>query len=894
MLVAEPRSLLVKLNAVCTRALEGAASTCISSRHYEVTVEHVLLSLLDDLESDVCVIFENYGIDVSSARGALQRTMSDFRHGNAGKPTFSVLLLEWFQDAWIYASTELEETKVRSGALLVRLAQSPTKYLPTSLPVLERLPRDDLRKNLAEIAATSKEAAYDAGSSGGGAGEGAQGSAEAGRSVKGAPTALGKADGPLARFTTDLTERASRHEIDPVYGREAEIRQMVDILGRRRKNNPIIVGEAGVGKTALVEGLAVRIAEGTVPEELKDVHILALDLGALQAGAGVKGEFENRLKGVIAEVKASPRPIVLFIDEAHTIIGAGGPQGGGDAANLLKPALARGELRTIAATTWAEFKRYFEKDAALERRFQPVKVNEPDIDTAILMLRGLAKRFEEAHGVVIRDEAVQAAVRLSSRYISGRLLPDKAVDLLDTSAARVKVLRGAPPAVLEDTQAELAAIERELEARERDFLAGLPLDEELKTQTIARRDDIKRRVEEAQTRTTEQRAITGKIDSLRKAMAEEAAAGTPPSEAKRADLRAELEKLRSIKHEDLLVHADVDEALVGSIVADWTGIPVGKMVKDDLLAVLNTEDRLRQRVRGQDGALEMIARELRAARAGLKPQAQPMGVFLLVGPSGVGKTETALGLADLLFGGERFIVTINMSEFQERHTVSRLIGSPPGYVGFGEGGVLTEAVRQRPYLGVLLDEVEKADREVLNIFYQVFDKGMLSDGEGRVIDFKNTVVVMTSNLGTDILTEAAAPGGPIPPLDELTALIKPVLSAHFKPALLARFTVVPYIPIGAEALLGITRMKLAAVSKRAKESHGVDLVIDERVIETVAARCREVESGARNVDHILRATILPLVSSEILRQLADDEVLGAMHLTFDEGSNLVCVRADRT
>jgi type VI secretion system protein VasG len=879
MLIGEPRSLLRKLDGTCTRALEGAAGACMSSRHYEVTVEHVLLALLDDRGSDVTTIFEHYRIDLTHARASLQRYMSELRSGNAGKPVFSTLLFEWIQDAWIYASTELGESQVRSGALLVRLALAATKYLPNELPLLERLPREELRKDLAVIAATSVEA-QDGLKVTESQTAATAASGDGGRPAKGAPTQLGKPDGPLAKFTTDLTQRARDGELDPVFGREGEIRQVIDILARRRKNNPIIVGEAGVGKTALVEGLAVRIAEGTVPDQLKNVAVLSLDLGALQAGAGVKGEFENRLKGVISEVKASPRPIVLFIDEAHTIIGAGGPQGGGDAANLLKPALARGELRTIAATTWAEFKRYFEKDAALERRFQPVKVDEPSIEKAILMLRGLAASFEEAHGVVVQDDAVKAAVTLSSRYISGRLLPDKAVDLLDTSAARVKVIRAAPPAVLEDTQAELAGVIRELEAIERDHKAGLGIDEQAKTAAAARQESLTARVTELTQRAEGQRAIVSRIDDLRKLVA----AG---DEGKRSELRAEIDSLKAIRPEDLLVHADVDEALVASIVADWTGIPVGKMVKDDIQGILRTEERLRHRVRGQDGALAVIARELRAARAGLKPTAQPLGVFLLVGPSGVGKTETALGLADLLFGGERFIVTINMSEFQERHTVSRLIGSPPGYVGFGEGGILTEAVRQRPYSVVLLDEVEKADKEVLNIFYQVFDKGMLADGEGRVVDFKNTVIIMTSNLATDLITGAAPPGGEIPALDDLIAIVKPTLTAHFKPALLARMTVVPYIPIGPEALLGIARMKMDSVSKRAKDSHGISLKIDDAVVEAIAARCREVESGARNVDHILRSSILPLLSTEILTRLADDKPLDAMQLVLDAQGNIV-------
>jgi type VI secretion system protein VasG len=878
LLVAEPKSLLKTLNPTCTKALESAASACIAARHYEVTVEHTLLALLEDLEGDIPKILEHYEIDPGQLKSTLQRYVGDLRSGNAGKPTFSSMLFEWVQDAWVYASAELGDAKLRSGALFLRLVMAPSRYVPFELPVLERIAREDLRKNLAVIAEASAEGATVRPAA---AASSIAGAATGGKAAKGAATSLGAPEGPLARFTTDVTQRAREGGLDPVFGREPEIRSLVDILARRRKNNPIIVGEAGVGKTALVEGLALAIAEGNVPDQLKNVHILSLDLGALQAGAGVKGEFENRLKGVIQEVKSSPKPIVLFIDEAHTIIGAGGPQGGGDAANLLKPALARGELRTIAATTWAEYKKYFEKDAALERRFQPVKVEEPSIEIATLMLRGLARRFEEAHGVVIQDGAVRAAVTLSSRYITGRQLPDKAVDLLDTAAARAKVVRGARPAPIDDTKASLAGVGRELEAFDRDFKAGLTIDDTAKGAVLVKQAELNARLEVLEKRVTAQRAIVARIDELRKEVAE-------GGDAKRADLRKAIDELKAIPHEELLVHADVDEALVGAIVADWTGIPVGKMVKDDVEAILEIEERLRGRVRGQDQGLAVIARELRAARSGLKPPSQPLGVFLLVGPSGVGKTETALGIADLIFGGERFIVTINMSEFQERHTVSRLIGSPPGYVGFGEGGVLTEAVRQRPYSVVLLDEVEKADKEVLNIFYQVFDKGMLADGEGRVIDFKNTVIILTSNLATDLITSSAMPGTPQPPLDDVASLVKPTLSAHFKPALLARMTVVPYFPIGTEALLGIVHMKLDAVARRAKEAHNIDLAVDEKVYDAIADRCREVESGARNVDHILRGTILPLVSQEILRRMASEEPLDAMRLSLGPDGAIVC------
>jgi type VI secretion system protein VasG len=884
MLLVEPRTLIDKLNPTCRRTFERAAGTSVTARHREVTVEHVLLALLDDRESDFVALLDHYRIDTSRARGNLQKYVGELATGSSGRPVFSPTLFEWLQDAWVHASAEHGEVALRSGALLLRLLLATPRYTAVELDGFDAIPRDELRKTLGSLTAHTPEAATTPAFSG------SSTSSAAAPAVDGA-----HGNGALAQFATNLTERAKSGKLDPVFGREAEVRQMVDILCRRRKNNPILVGEPGVGKTALVEGLALRIAEGDIPEALKNTQVVVLDLGALQAGAGVKGEFEKRLQNVIAEVKASPRPIILFIDEAHTLIGAGGPQGGGDAANLLKPALARGELRTIAATTWAEYKRYFEKDPALERRFQPVKVEEPSVEGAVVMLRGVARRLEEAHGVIIRDEAVRAAVTLSSRYISGRQLPDKAIDLLDTSAARVRVLRGAQPSVLEDTKARLAALDSQLAALDRDYAAGLALDEKARSTASASRDELRQTLSGLEQRLEEQRSLIASIDELRAAVRtagaeQEREAGhtasddAPKGQDTRARLRVELDKLRAIAAPDRLVHADVDDELVSAIVADWTGIPVGRMVKDDVSAILSIEERLRERVRGQDPALEVLGRELRAARSGLKPPEAPLGVFLLVGPSGVGKTETALGLADLLFGGERFIVTINMSEFQERHTVSRLIGSPPGYVGYGEGGVLTEAVRQRPYSVVLLDEVEKADREVMNLFYQVFDKGTLSDGEGRAIDFSNTVIVMTSNLATDLLTQAADPSGPLPSHEDLVSLVKPSLSAYFKPALLARMTVVPYVPIRPEALAGIVDKKLGQVVARARAAHGVELVVEPSVTEAIAARCREVESGARNVDHILRGKILPLLSSAILRNIADESRHSKIRLGIDAAS----------
>lgn len=880
MLLVEPRTLIDKLHPVCRRTFERAAGSSVTARHREVTVEHVLLALFDERESDFVALVEHYGVDTSRARAKLHQYVGDLAGGNAGRPVFSPTLFEWLQDAWIHASAELGEAGLRSGALLLRLLLAPARYSAVDLEGFDAIPVDELRKTIGTLTASTPEGKTAPRFQGGPGSSGAAGASADGESA-------------LCRFATNLTERAEKGLLDPVFGREAEVRQMVDILCRRRKNNPILVGEPGVGKTALVEGLALRIVEGDIPSALANTQVVVLDLGALQAGAGVKGEFERRLQAVIAEVKASPRPIILFIDEAHTLIGAGGPQGGADAANLLKPALARGELRTIAATTWAEYKRYFEKDPALERRFQPVKVDEPSVESAVVMLRGLARRLEEAHGVVIRDEAVRAAVSLSSRYITGRQLPDKAIDLLDTSAARIRVLRGAKPSVLEDIEAKLAARDSQLAALDRDVALGLPVDDHdtQRAQLNASRDELRAELDALEARLEEQRRIVSNIDALRSVIVE--ANANPQGEEPRIALRAELEKLRAIVPAERLLHADVDDSVVSTVVADWTGIPVGRMVKDDVAAILSLEDRLRERVRGQDPALAVIGRELRSARSGLKPREAPLGVFLLVGPSGVGKTETALGLADLLFGGERFVVTINMSEFQERHAVSRLIGSPPGYVGYGEGGVLTEAVRQRPYSVVLLDEVEKADREIMNLFYQVFDKGTLSDGEGRAIDFSNTVIVMTSNLATDLIKREADSSRPVPAHDELVQLVKPELSAYFKPALLARMTVVPYIPIRSDALLAIVNKKLAQVATRTNESHGIELVVEAPVPEAIAARCREVDSGARNVDHILRGTILPLLSNAILRSIADEAGTTRLRLDVDPQTGEFTCRTER-
>ncbi len=842
------------------------------------------LALLDDASSDIAFIVSHYDLNPSQLRSTLQRGLDDLRQGNSGRPTFSPVLLEWMQDAWVVGSVDLGWQKIRSGVLFLRLVQQPNKYSTSGIGlVLEGIPKEDMKKNLPTILSGSKEgedgAAQQASGGAGGQG-GASGPNLGDKGSVNPESALGK-------YCVDYTGRARAGQIDPIFGREREIRQIIDILARRRKNNPIIVGDSGVGKTALVEGMALMIVNNDVPPLLQGVDILGLDLGLLQAGASVKGEFENRLKGVIQEVKGSTKPIILFIDEAHTMIGAGGAQGAGDAANLLKPALARGELRTIAATTWKEYKKYFEKDAALERRFQPVKVDEPDIETAIVMLRGLRSKFEEAHNVIVQDEAVTAAVRLSARYISGRQLPDKAVDLLDTCAARVKVALQQKPAAVEDIEVLIKNTEREVDALNRDKSNGVKIDEEHLSELGAKLEKARKDLKEVQDAYAKETEGAKKVLELRKKMTE-SKSETERDEARREVVKA-LNDLDSIQGEVPLIRPDVDQAMVANVVSAWTGIPAGKMAQDDVKALLEMEERLGKRIKGQDHALHTIAKELRAARAGLKQPQQPMGVFLLVGPSGVGKTETALSLADMLYGGERMMVTVNMSEFQEKHTVSRLIGSPPGYVGFGEGGMLTEAVRQRPYTVVLLDECEKADPDVMNLFYQVFDKGMLSDGEGRLVDFKNTLIIMTSNLATDKITNMTVAAwedtGKDPPIGEIMEAIKPTVSSHFKPALLARMTMVPYLPISKSALGNITRLKLDQLLGRLRTNQRIEATYSERLIEMIAARCTEVDTGARNIDHILRASLMPMLSAAILEKMAEENPPRKLFIDIDEQKN---------
>jgi len=887
MMLVDAKSILKRLTRSCTAALEAAAAQCVTARHYEVTVEHMLLKLLDDADSDLAFLVMHYDLNPAQLRQTLQRSLDDLRTGNAGKPVFSPTVFEWMQDAWNVGSLLYGHGKIRSGMLFQRLVEQPSRYTMSGVGMyLEGISKDDLKTQFVKIVSGSKEDADAMGVGAAGA-AGAPGSKLPGGAGSVSP------DSALAKFCVDYTGRARAGEIDPIFGREREIRQIIDILARRRKNNPIIVGDSGVGKTALVEGLALMIVQNNVPPLLQGTEILGLDLGLLQAGAGVKGEFENRMKQVISEVKGSAKPIILFIDEAHTIIGAGGAQGGGDAANLLKPALARGELRTIAATTWKEYKKYFEKDAALERRFQPVKVDEPSVESATIMLRGLRSKFEDAHKVIVTDEAVSAAVRLSARYISGRQLPDKAVDLLDTCCARVKVALQQKPAAIDDIEIFIDNTKREVDSLERDQDKGVKID-------LEHLGELKERIVKAEVNLTETKALYEKetagaalVVEMRKKM------DAAKSEEERDDARKEvvsaLRELHASQGEVPLVRPDVDEAMVASIVAAWTGIPVGKMVQDDVKAMLEMEHRLNRRIKGQDFAIHAMAKELRAARAGLKPQNTPQGVFLLVGPSGVGKTETALALADLLYGGERMMVTINMSEFQEKHTVARLIGSPPGYVGYGEGGMLTEAVRQRPYTVVLLDECEKADPDVLNLFYQVFDKGMLSDGEGRVVDFKNTLIIMTSNLATDKITNmslAAREEGQEPAMSEIMEAIKPTLVAHFKPALLARMTFVPYLPISPSALGEITRLKLNQLIDRLAKNQRVEGSYSDDLVEIIAKRCTEVDTGARNIDHILRASLMPMLSNKLLEQMVEGPLPKKLFIGLDADKNFTATFSD--
>ena len=828
---------------------------------YEIVVEHMLEPMLEDETGEAALVLTAAGVDRAEFRKLVAQSVRALKVGNGGRPVFSDSVFRWIEDAWLLSSLELGAAKLRTGVLVAQFLAEPSRYTGEVYSLLDEVPADELRKSLPDLLATAPEA---------GDAAAATGSGPATRPTDG---------GALAQFTTSFTGKAREKKIDPIFGRDREIRQMVDILARRRKNNPILVGEAGVGKTALVEGLAIAIVQGDVPDSLKQVELLGLDLGLLQAGASVRGEFENRLKSVIEEVRGSPKPIILFIDEAHTLIGAGGNAGGGDAANLLKPALARGELRTVAATTWSEYKKYFEKDAALERRFQPVKVDEPSEEDAIVMMRGIRPLYEAAHGVTIRDEAVVAAVRLSHRYLGSRQLPDKSVDLLDTAAARVKVALDARPEELVAAESKVAALVSELASLRRDKAELHPVDAEVVTTLEASLAETTAKVETLRAAWNAEREAVQRLRAARAALA--AAKSPDESKALEVELAGAQEALKVLQHPTALIHPEVGVDAVAKVLSGWTGIPMGKMRSEAVGTLLTIEDKLTERVRGQPSAIKAVAETLRMAAAGVRSTETPRGVLLFVGPSGVGKTETAIALADALYGGERFLTVINMTEFQEKHTVSRLIGSPPGYVGYGEGGRLTEAVRQRPYSVVLLDECEKADLEVMNLFYQVFDKGVLNDGEGRAVDFKNTVVVMTSNLATDQLMKIGALPE-LPPVESIIEAIRPALSKHFKPALLGRMTIVPYLPMTSAVLKEIVQIKIDALVARVFASQKLKMTYEPSIIDELAARCAESEAGARNVEHVLSSSLYPELARAVLQRVASGETLSRLHLRLTE------------
>ncbi|HVG20281.1 MAG TPA: type VI secretion system ATPase TssH [Blastocatellia bacterium] len=893
------KSLIGRLNETCRSALEGAAGLCLSRTNYEVDIEHFLTKLMEAQDTDFARALRHYEVDSARLNKDLARALDELKTGNARTPALSPRIPKLIEGAWLLASIDYGAQKVRSGHLLLamltgddlaRLARDVSKQF-------NNVSVESLRKNLPDITAGSSEDKGAGSPAAQADGDGAEQAPGAGFKTK-----------ALDQFTVDLTARARKGDIDPVLGRDFEIRQIVDILTRRRQNNPILTGEAGVGKTAVVEGFALRVAQGDVPPPLKNVAVRTLDLGLLQAGAGIKGEFENRLKSVIEEVKASPRPVIMFIDEAHTMIGAGGQAGQSDAANLLKPALARGELRTIAATTWAEYKKYFEKDAALARRFQVVKVEEPDEEQGIAMMRGLTETLENHHKVRILDEAVEDAVRLSHRYISGRQLPDKAVSVLDTACARVAIGQSATPPAVEDAQRGIDRLTAEISALEREAATGADHRERIEELAAARSQE-EERLARLKTQWEGEREIVKQIRDIRSQLEEHAArvrangngaaaaaaagvaAESAPAapavdvEAARAELNRLNQELEQLQGQSPLMQACVNSQTIAEVISGWTGIPVGKMLTDEIKTVLSLKEKLGQRVVGQSHALEAVSQRIRTARANLTDPRRPIGVFLLVGPSGVGKTETALTLADTLYGGERNLITINMSEYQEAHTVSSLKGSPPGYVGYGEGGVLTEAVRRKPYSVVLLDEVEKAHPDVMELFYQVFDKGMLEDGEGREIDFKNTVILLTSNTGTDTIMKLSADPDTRPEPEGMLEAIRPELLKVFKPALLGRMVVVPYYPITDDVMREIIKLQLGRVGRRLAENHGAEFSYDESVISEIANRCKEVESGARNVDHILTRTLLPEMSGEFLSRMAADQAVSRVHVSVDGGGS---------
>ena len=875
MLNVDLQALVGRLNQHCRSALEGAVGLTLARTHYNVEIEHWLTKLIEGSDSDVAAILRHFEIDASRLASDLTKVLDRLKTGNSRSPALTPNVVRLIREAWVFGSLQWQAGAVRSGHLIVALLadDSLAAQARDASSQFAKINVETLKANFEKIVGDSGEAA--------GAASPTPGSSASGPS---APSGMGGS--ALEQFTINLTARAREGKIDPVLGRDAETRQIVDILTRRRQNNPILTGEAGVGKTAVVEGFALKIAAGDVPPALKDVELLSLDLGLLQAGAGMKGEFENRLKNVIEGVKASPKPIIMFIDEAHTLIGAGGAAGQNDAANLLKPALARGEMRTIAATTWAEYKKYFERDPALTRRFQVVKVEEPDDEAAIGMMRGLIPTLERHHGVRVLAEAVEEAVRLSRRYIPSRQLPDKAVSLLDTACGRVAIASHAVPAAIEDRRRRIEMLDTDLEVLARETRIGTDHSERV-GELNADRAKTEAELAALEAQWEGERDLVKKIRDLHEKLGEvqDAAAtdGEPvDTDALLKELAGLNGELTTLQGENPLMRVTVDGQAIAEVVGNWTGIPVGRMVSNEIKTVLGLKEKLEERVIGQPHALEAIAETIRTSRAKLIDPRKPIGVFLMVGTSGVGKTETALAVADLLYGGEQNLTVINMSEFKEEHKVSMLVGSPPGYVGYGEGGVLTEAVRRRPYSVVLFDEMEKAHPGVQDVFYQVFDKGMLRDGEGRDIDFKNTVIIMTSNAGTDLIHRLCADPATRPDSEALGEALRPELLKLFKPAFLGRCSVVPYFPLADDIIRRIVELQLGRIRKRFFENYRAALTWDAGLIEEIAKRCTEVESGARNIEYILSRGLLPRLSAHVLSLMAEGKQVGNLKILIGE------------
>lgn len=863
--------LVERLNPICRHMLEEAAALCVNHQGAEIRIEHLLLKMLETPLSDVRQILKRADVGVDELKTLLQPAGADSGYAQ-GYPSFSPLLVEWLQDSWLLASAELQHAQLRSGVMLLVLLMTPQRYLPGSVTrLLANVNRELLRQQFDEWVKESAETQVTVSTNG-----------------TSTQAALPADASLLARFTINVTEQARQGRLDPVLCRDHEIDLMIDILSRRRKNNPIVVGEAGVGKSALIEGLALRIVADQVPEKLREVELMTLDLGAMQAGASVKGEFEKRFKGLMQEVKDSVRPVILFIDEAHTLIGAGNQAGGLDVSNLIKPALARGELRTIAATTWGEYKKYVEKDAALSRRFQLVKVGEPNADEATVILRGLRSIYEKAHGVLIDEEALQAAAQLSARYISGRQLPDKAIDVLDTACARVAINLTTPPRAVSHLQNALRQRELEIRQLERQSLIGLGDNTERLAELQSAQQTSRDALREQEAKWQQQQGLVHQIVELRAALLADQQdemltrealdlADAPLDPQAAAEQLSGLEReLAELQQGEVLVSAHVDKTQVAAVIAEWTGVPLNRISQGELDVVTRLPEYLGELIKGQDVAVAHLHKHLLTARADLRRPGRPLGAFLLVGPSGVGKTETVLQIAELMFGGRQYLTTINMSEYQEKHTVSRLIGSPPGYVGFGEGGVLTEAIRQKPYSVVLLDEVEKAHPDVLNLFYQAFDKGELADGEGRIIDCKNVVFFLTSNLGFQTIVDYAEQP------DELLNALYPELAAFFKPALLARMEVIPYLPLGHDTLVQIVGGKLNRLVKLLKERFGAEVVLEDEVAEEILRRANRSENGARMLESVIDGALLPPVSLQLLQRLSAGEPIKRVRFSVSE------------